>query len=148
MSRRVCMPVCVLCFIIAAALAQPAPAQSTPSAGSGPYPAIIEGDPGVPGHTIYRPRDLSPFSRENPMPVFAWGNGGCSNSSRMHANFLAEAASHGYPVVAIGPYSEGGPPAGGRMGGGTKSAQLLEAVDWASAENKSSGSKYFGKVEK
>lgn len=113
--------------------------------GTGPYPAIIEGDPGVPGHTIYRPDNLSPFSQENPMPVMAWGNGGCANSSRMHANFLEEIASHGYLVVAIGPFSasEEAPKQGGR----TKSAQLLEALDWATAENKRSNSKYYGKVD-
>lgn len=148
MFRRLCVLVYVLSSITAAALAQPAPAQSTPSTGSGPYTAIIEGDPGVPGHTIYRPGDLSPFSKKNPMPVMAWGNGGCSNSSQMHANFLAEVASHGYLVVAIGPYTpEPKPKSAGMMGGQTKSAQLLEALDWATAENNRSGSKYYGKVD-
>ncbi|MBN2337726.1 MAG: alpha/beta hydrolase [Acidobacteria bacterium] len=118
-----------------------------PPAGSGPYPAIIEGDPGLPGHTIYRPADLGPFGPQNPLPVMAWGNGGCANSSQMHAPFLVEVASHGYLVVAIGPYREGAPAAKeGMTGGGTKSAQLLEALDWATAENRRSGSRYSGKV--
>jgi len=141
MLRRICMLICALNLVSTLALTQTAPV------GSGPYSAVIEGDPGVPGHTIYRPSDLNPFSQENPMPVVAWGNGGCANSSGMHANFLAEVASHGYLVVAIGPYSEEGPSDGGGMGGGTKSAQLLEALDWATAENKRSGSKYNGKVD-
>ncbi len=141
MIRRAFVSFCVLCLFAAFAFAQ------TPSGGSGPYPAIIEGDPGVPGHTIYRPGNLTPFSQKNPMPVLAWGNGGCANSSQMHANFLVEVASHGYLVVAIGPYQQGSSPAGGGMGGGTKSAQLLEAIDWATAENKRSGGKYFQKVD-
>ena len=150
MFRWTCMMLCALSLIATTAFAQPAPAQTgPPSTGSGPYPAIIEGDPGVPGHTIYRPGNLSPFSQKNPLPVMAWGNGACSNSSRMHANFLAEVASHGFLVVAIGPFSApGGESARGGMGagGGTKSAQLLEALDWATAENKRQDGKYYQKL--
>ena len=133
MLRWVCLLICTFGIIAMAAIAY------AQDGGSGPYPAIIEGDPGVPGHTIYRPENLSPFSQENPMPVMAWGNGGCANSSRMHANFLEEIASHGFLVVAIGPFTpEAKPKSGGMaggMGGTTKSAQLLEALDWATAEN-------------
>ncbi len=139
MLRWTCMWICALNLIATAATAQ------TPPVGSGPYPAAIEGDPGVSGHTIYRPENLSPFSRENPMPVVAWGNGACANSSRMHANFLAEIASHGFLVVAIGPFNE--PEGDSMQGGQTKSAQLLEALDWATAENKRSDSKYYQKVD-
>lgn len=138
MLRRVCMLICVFGLIAIAASAQTAPV------GSGPYPAIIEGDPGVPGHTIYRPENLSAFSKEKALPIIAWGNGGCANSSQMHANFLAEIASQGFLVVAIGPF--GGSGGASMQGGGTKSAQLLEALDWATAENKRQGSKYYGKV--
>jgi dienelactone hydrolase len=155
MFRRLCVLVYVLSLITATALAQPVPAQSMPSTGSGPYTAIIEGDPGVPEHTIYRPENLSSFDQKNPLPIFAWGNGACMNSNTMYAPFLAEIASHGFLVVAIGPYSaEGfsarGGPSGGMMGGGmgdTKSAQLLEALDWATAENKSKDSKYYQKLD-
>jgi len=103
----------------------------------------------LPDHTIYRPKDLSPFSKSNPMPVLAWGNGGCSSSSRMHANFLAEIASQGFLVLALGPYvAESDADRGGMgMGSGTKSAQMLEAIDWATAENKRSDSKYYGKLD-
>jgi len=67
----------------------------------------------------------------------------------MHANFLAEVASQGFLVLALGPFNpEPAPKSGGMgMGGGTKSAQMLEAIDWATAENKRSGSKYFEKLD-
>jgi len=141
-----------MCVIALAATA--AHAQTKPG-GSGPYPAIIEGDPGVSGHTIYRPENLSSFDQKNPLPIFAWGNGACMNSNSMYAPFLAEIASHGFLVVAIGPYSAGDSSArdgrgGGMMGGGmggTKSAQLLEAIDWATAENKRKDSKYYQKLD-
>ncbi|MBN2318524.1 MAG: alpha/beta hydrolase [Acidobacteria bacterium] len=140
---------CIIALVAAAASAQPAPYQGPPPTGSGPYPAVIEGDPGVPGHTIYRPENLSPFDKKNPLPIYAWGNGGCANSNQFYVPFLAEIASHGFLVVAIGPYSAESPSGqgGGMMGGGTKSAQLLEALDWATAENKRSGSKYYGKLD-
>src|SRR5512136_971232 len=153
MLQRICVLICAFGLIATTALAQaPAPAQGPPPTGSGPYPAIIEGDPGVPGHTIYRPENLSAFSQKNSLPVVAWGNGGCANSNRFYVPFLAEIASHGFLVVAIGPFSasEGASARGGMgggMGGGTKSAQLLEALDWATAENQRKDSKYFGKVD-
>jgi dienelactone hydrolase len=148
MLRHACIVMCVIALIAAAAIAQ------TKRSGSGPYPVIIEGDPGVSGHSIYRPEDLSSFDQKNPLPIFAWGNGACMNSNTLYAPFLAEIASHGFLVVAIGPYSAEafsapGGPGGGMMGGGmggTKSAQLLEALDWATAENKRKDSKYHQKL--
>jgi len=145
MLRYICVVTCLFALVAAAAQAQ------TMSVGSGPYEAIVEGDPGAPDHTIYRPKDLSPFGKNNLMPVLAWGNGGCSASSQMHANFLAEVASHGFLVMALGPYKAPGE-GGGRMGGmggggGTKSAQMLEAIDWATKENKNKASKYYEKLD-
>jgi hypothetical protein len=163
MLRRVCILICAFGLIATAASAQmappgpggQAPAGSGPQAkptGSGPYSAVIEGDPGVSGHTIYRPENLSAFSQKNALPVVAWGNGGCANSSTFYAPFLAEIASQGFLVVAIGPFTpgetsnRGGMGGGTGMGSGTKSAQLLEALDWATAENKRQGSKYYQKL--
>ena len=106
----------------------------------------------MPGHTIYRPENLSAFNQKNSLPVVAWGNGGCANSSTFYAPFLAEIASRGFLVVAIGPFTPGDTPNRGGMGGGmgmgmgTKSAQLLEALDWATAENKRQDSKYYQKL--
>ena len=42
------------------------------SAGDGPYPAVMELDPGLSDHVIYRPADLAPFAGGN-LGVFAWG---------------------------------------------------------------------------
>ena len=153
MSRLVCVLICAFSLIAVNAFAQPPggmPKLGPISEGSGPYAAaIVEGDPGLPDHTIYRPKDLSTFGKSNPMPVLAWGNGACSSSSRMHANFLAEVASHGFLVLALGPYVAESDAGSGGMGGmgGTKSAQMLEAIDWATAENKRSDSKFYGKLD-
>jgi hypothetical protein len=146
------MLICAFSFIAASAVAQPAPPQGPPPTGSGPYPAVIEGDPGLPGHTIYRPENLNAFNQKNSLPVVAWGNGACANSNQFYTPFLAEIASRGFLVVAIGPYTPGATTNRGGMGGGmgtgggTKSAQLLEALDWATAENKRQDSKYYQKL--
>lgn len=146
MLRQICILTGALILIAMTASAQTAPV------GSGQYPAIMEGDPGLPGHTVYRPENLNVFDKKNSLPVVAWGNGGCANSNQFYIPFLTEIASQGFLVVAIGPYSApGAGSAGGGagapgVGGGTKSVQLLEALEWATAENQRKDSKYYGKV--
>ena len=61
-------------------------------------------------------------------------------------DLLVRSIEAGAMVVAIGPFTPESKPKSGGMGGGTKSAQLLEALDWATAENRRSDSKYYGKV--
>ena len=41
--------------------------------GTGPFPAILEQDPSLPTHTVYRPQDLSKVKGK--LPIVAWGNG-------------------------------------------------------------------------
>jgi hypothetical protein len=116
--------------------------------GTGPYKAIVVGDSSLPTHTIYRPKDLSAFSGRTKLPILAWGNGGCANSSRSHQNYLSEIASHGFLIVAIGPLPApgdgrgGGAPAGGPSGG-----TLLQAINWAIAQNSDNASPYKGKLD-
>jgi hypothetical protein len=115
-----------LCLTITSAWAQE---------GTGPYPAILEEDAGLPTHTVYRPQDLSKV--QGKLPIIAWGNGACANNGLTHRNFLMEIASNGYLAVAIGPPSapalRQSRPAGG--GPATKSSGLLDAINWALAEN-------------
>lgn len=144
--------------------------------GTGPYKVTIEGDPGLPTHTIYRPEDIDKVKGK--LPILSWANGGCANSSNAFRPFLSEIASHGFLVVAIGPADSvlnapppapgggrgpaapggpggaggaGGPGARGPGAGGprppaTKSSQLLDGIAWATAENTRDGSKYKGKI--
>ncbi|MFC7529281.1 cellulose binding domain-containing protein [Actinoplanes sp. GCM10030250] len=102
--------------------------------GSGPYPADYETSAGLPNHTIYRPQTL-PAER---LPVFVWGNGGCSANGLSQNNFLREIASHGFLAIA------NGAPNGV---GSTTSSMLTQSIDWAVAENSRQGSKYYGKVD-
>src|SRR4051812_4695264 len=80
----------------------PLPPYVTPETpqGTGPDPAIMEGDPGLATHTIYRPKDLAALGVEK-LPIVAFGNGGCVNVGNRFRYFLTEIASHGFLAIAI-----------------------------------------------
>lgn len=115
--------------------------------GKGPYPAIVTEDPTLPGITIYRPRDLTPFRGERKLPILLWGNGACANTTDEHKNFLNEIASHGYVVLGIGLLNKLGqredPP---RQR--TSSTQMLDALDWALGEHAREGSVFFERLDR
>jgi dienelactone hydrolase len=127
--------------------------------GSGPYPALMEVDPALPDHVVYRPADLARVG-EGKLGVFVWGNGACADdgaSARLH---LSEIASHGYLVIAPGKWRNGPNakegPASPRTPGPdgtfppppTTAADLTEALDWALAEDARPGSRYAGLIDK
>lgn len=124
--------------------------------GDGPYPAIIETDPGLPGHVIYRPADLSPFGGGK-LPIVVWGNGACVDDGTAHRLHLAEIASYGYLVIAAGAWRSGpgatepraqqpAPAAGGLPPAATSAADVRAGIDWAIAESRRAGSRFQGKV--
>ena len=114
--------------------------------GSGPFRAVATEDWTLPGMTIFRPCDLSPFGTDRKLPIVLWGNGACANTTQEHKNFLSEIASHGYVILAIGlldqieERDESSRKA-------TQPTQMLEALDWILAENQSTESVYFEKVD-
>lgn len=117
----------------------------------GRFAVVMEMDPSLPDHTVYRPADLDAVGR--PLPVVAFGAGACLNVGNATPQFLGELASHGYLVVAGGPIVEGAdtprprsePPV---MSQHTqnRTAQLLETIDWAIAQNDVPGGRYEGRV--
>ena len=121
--------------------------------GTGPYKAIAVSNSGISTHTIYRPKDLSAFGDKEKLPILAWGNGGCANSNTGHQNYLSEIASHGYFIVAIGPMQtgggRGGPGAGAPAGGAPlpSGGTLLDAINWATAQNTNPQSPYYRKID-
>ncbi|MFI5908420.1 cellulose binding domain-containing protein [Dactylosporangium sp. NPDC051541] len=102
--------------------------------GSGPCPAGYETSGSLPNHTIYRPESL-PVQK---MPIFVWGEGGCSANGTASLPFLREIASHGFLVLASG--SPNG-------SGSTTAAMMTQSMDWAVSENARSGGKYYGKLD-
>lgn len=131
--------------------ARPAPPPVTP--GTGPYPAIMETDPGLPFHVIYRPRDLATL-RTTRLGVVVWGNGGCRDDGASARAHLTELASHGYLVIAPGklyPPGESAPrpqrgPDGRYPPQATTADQVKAGIDWALAENRRRASRYFGRI--
>ncbi len=126
--------------------------------GDGPYPSMIEVVAPLPEHVVYRPADLGAVG-PNGLGVFVWGNGGCAadgTSTRFH---LSQIASYGYLVIAPGRWRSGpnaqaepepqrGPPEPGETRASpTSAAQLIEALDWALAENARPDSPYFGLID-
>ena len=111
--------------------------------GSGQYKAIMASDDAIATHTIFRPQDLSAFGKKNLLPVLVWGNGACGNSPWEHLNFLNQIASNGFLVIAIGPM----PAEGERGRGQSKSSQLIDAINWAIAQNADKESQYYGKLD-
>jgi hypothetical protein len=137
-------------------VSEPIPAD-TPL-GAGPYKAIMEMDPGLPTHTVYRPVELNQVDGE--MPIVVWGN----------HYLLSEIASYGYLVLALGPIGPSeieiwrGTPAHPILGPGpgpeagpapappprprsfdtpTRSSQMIDAINWAEAENSRSGGRFL-----
>lgn len=151
----------------------PPPPYVTPETpqGSGKFPALMELDASLPTHTVYRPANLAALGNEK-LPIVAFGNGACVNVGNRFRIFLSEIASHGFLAIATGPIQskeferaaalpEVTPPApnspaalqkgqaadGGQRPAHTTAQQLLDAVDWATAENSHKGGKYEGRID-
>jgi len=128
------------------------PQRSTPVAVpdlSGPYRVVMEMDPTLPDHTIYRPADMAAPGRT--LPLVAYGAGACVNIGNWTPQFLGELASRGYLVVAGGPIIEGADRPGAPGGGvpevaQNRTAQLLETIDWAIAQNDVTGGRFEGLI--
>ena len=118
--------------------------------GTGPYKAIMYEVEGFAEHTVFAPKDLSPFGVKKPLPVLVWGNGGCANSPRGHEKFLNEIASYGYLVLATGIMPKQDAPRGmGGMGRGnqSRSEQQVESMDWAFSQNADKNSPFYQKID-
>jgi dienelactone hydrolase len=130
---------------------------------TGPFAIVVEHDPGLATHTIYRPRELSLDEHA----VLVWGEGACAKNGLMFPEYLSEIASHGFVVIADGPpiaqpagaprAGGNGPPTGGAPppGGGGPPADrftmvngtaLVAAMDWVEAESKNRNSRFYGRV--
>jgi hypothetical protein len=79
---------------------------------TGPFSVVVEHDPGLATHTIYRPIQLTLDTH----PVLVWGEGGCADNGLMFPEYLSEIASHGVVIIADGPPGSLGAGAGGPNG--------------------------------
>ena len=126
--------------------------RSHPLPGSGPYPATRIEEASLATHTIYRPADLGAVKGK--LPIVAFGNGGCRNTSVEFTAFLAELASYGYFVIAAGRNDVDfavsrfeGKSANGLPLQVVDPGILTRGVDWAVAENAREASPYHDKLD-
>lgn len=112
--------------------------------GTGSFKAIMMTEPSLQTHTVFRPQELEPFAKKNKLPVIAWGNGACFNSPWEHVNFLNEVASHGFLVIAIGTMPK---ESGEQTKERSASSKLVDAIDWAYAQNADPNSPYYQKID-
>jgi dienelactone hydrolase len=125
---------------------------------AGPYPAMHETDPSLPGYLVFRPADMSRFGGAQRLPVVGWVNGGCVRANS-YISFLEEVASHGYLVVTPGADGErkaARAPVAGRLTVSerfkriappeTTTAQLMAGIDWALERGPYAGKVDPGKV--
>jgi hypothetical protein len=109
-----------------------APAQGAPLRL---HPTVVEEDPSLPDHTIYRPTDLAAVGHE--LPIIAWGNGICLGNGIMYKDWLQPLSSFGALVISNGvPDGQGG----------STADQLIDAIDWAIQEDSRPGSIYYGRL--
>ena len=120
-------------------------ATGTNASGSGPHKVTVEtnSDSGISEGTIFRPTDLGGTEK---YPIFAWGEGGCSENGLSNSVAMAEIASHGYFVIADGP------PNGTASRSQTSDTAgmgkpLLAYIAWAIAENEKPCSAYYHSLD-
>jgi len=165
------VPLALLMFCWHSAAQNPGGSQppgTTP--GSGPYKAVMEMDAGLPDHTIYRPVDLAALNGSK-LPIVIWGNGACVNAGNAFSGFLTDISSYGYLVVALGPIVQRDPfapaqnapqapavpllpqgadssePPRGLPPAATHPSQMIDAIQWAIAENDRAASKYYKRLD-
>jgi hypothetical protein len=105
---------------------------------------VMEVDPSLPTHVIYRPASLDRHAPKT--PLIAFGNGACANRGDAFATFLRAVAARGYVVTAPGPIL-GGAPIGAGEPEQSPSDQMITVLDWASREDSRSGGRWAGRLD-
>ena len=113
--------------------------------GSGPYTAVAVEEKTLPNYVVYRPADMTmAVRRGGKLPVIAFANGGCNDTSITHERVLTEIASYGYIVVAVGSMQWD---LNDRKINHTPAGSLLtDAIDWALAQNENPDSYYYHQI--
>jgi hypothetical protein len=81
------------------------------------------------------------------LPIVVWGNGGCRTSNEEFRYFLMRFAAYGFFLVANGPPENAYHPEEVDGIANPQPQKLVDAIDWAVAENGRAGSKYFGRLD-
>ncbi len=98
----------------------------------------------LPTHTVFRPKDLSAFGGKNKLPIIAWGNGSLRKLSMGTYQFFIGSGLARFPG---GCHSDRCPQEGQRGGGKSTSSQMVDAINWAIAQNSDKNSPYYNKID-
>lgn len=103
------------------------------------------------GFTIYRPANINAAveaNGEKRLPVFVFGNGACSHSSKDYIPMLTEVVKNGYIVMAVGEKSDkeadGGPHDFNTIG---RDYNLIDAIDWICRQSADRSSIFYRMVD-
>ena len=125
--------------------------------GSGRHKAVAVRERSLPDFVVYRPVNLDaamtvgrprmfatgPVKKEK-LPVLVWCNGGCMDTSIGYENMLADVASYGYVVVAIGEMQM---LAQHEKDQHTPSSMVQRALDWVCQQAAAPSSPYYNKID-
>ena len=139
---------------------------------TGPYKVVMEMDPSLPDHTIFRPQNLSDVGGK--LPIVAVAHGGCYDVGNFSSRYTCEIASYGFLVIASGKISPELEVATEKLAAAkrradarseklpefdlatavpknqlkrSRTSRLYEAMEWARIQNEKSGSPYEGKLD-
>ena len=139
---------------------------------TGPYKVVMEMDPSLPNHTIFRPQNLSDVGGK--LPIVAVAHGGCYDVGNFSSRYTCEIASYGFLVIASGKISPELEVATEKLAAAkrradarseklpefdlatavpknqlkrSRTSRLYEAMEWARIQNEKSGSPYKGKLD-
>jgi dienelactone hydrolase len=139
---------------------------------TGPYRVVMEMDPSLPDHTIFRPQNISRVKGK--LPVVAVAHGGCYDVGNFSSRYTYEIASYGFLVIASGEISPELEEATEKLAAAkhkadarsekppvfdlatavpedqlkrSRTSRLYEAMDWAKTQNKKTGSTYKGRLD-
>jgi len=133
------LTMCLACISLLPVFAQQVGAPS----GTGPNPAIAESRAELPKHTVYRPLEWP----SGALPLYVWGNGGCSGNGLAHAAYLRQIASQGYVIVALGVAGGGAPAPADGSSDPTQASQMIEAIEWAERETARDGGAFHRRID-
>ncbi len=114
--------------------------------GSGRHKAVALREASLPDFVVYRPMNMdAAMGRERrKLPVLVFCNGGCMDTSIGYENMLADVASHGYVVVAVGQLQMLAQHEHDRH---TPSSVVQTALDWVSQQASNPSSPYYGRID-
>ena len=114
--------------------------------GSGPYKAVALRERSLQDFVVYRPANMGNALRreKRKLPVLIFANGGCMDTSIGYENMLADIASYGYVVVAIGELQM---MARHENDQHTPSTMVKKALDWVSQQSASPASPYYNYID-